>query len=65
MIKFTNAYTITTINFYLVGATVRFEQETYSVDESNKNVQPVLILSNPSSTDIIVEVFNTDESATG
>ena len=57
--------TYTTTNFYLVGATVRFEQEAYSVDECNKNVQPVLILNDPFSIDITVKVFSTDESATG
>ena len=44
---------------------VRFEQSTYSVDEDDGPAQPVLVLSNPSSTDITVEVFNTDGSATG
>ena len=68
LIKLTiNAYTITITNFYLVVATyaVGFEQEAYSVNESSKNVQPVLILSGPSSTNITVKVFNTDESAIG
>ena len=44
---------------------VSFEQTTYSVDEDDGPAQPVLVLSNPSSTDITVEVFNTDGSATG
>jgi len=37
----------------------------YSVDEDDGPAQPVLVLSNPSSSDITVEVFNTDGSATG
>jgi len=42
-----------------------FEQPTYSVDEDDGPAQPVLVLSNPSSTDVTVQVFNTDGSATG
>ena len=38
---------------------------TYVVDEDDGPAQPVLVLSNPSSTDITVQVFNTDGSATG
>ena len=37
----------------------------YSVNEDDKLVQPVLILSDPLSTNITVEVFSTDGSATG
>ena len=49
----------------LVAANVSFEQQTYKVNEDDENVQPVLVLSNPSSTAITVEVFSTDGSATG
>ena len=45
--------------------TVMFNQTTYSVNENAGPAQPVLVLSNPSSTDITVQVFNTDGSATG
>ena len=37
----------------------------YSVNESDGPAQPVLVLSNPSSTDITVTVSNTGGSATG
>jgi len=37
----------------------------YSVDENAGQAQPTLVLSDRSSTDTIVEVFNTDGSATG
>ena len=50
---------------YSPAATVRFDQPTYSVNEDGGPVQPALVLSNPLSTDITVEVFNTDGSATG
>ena len=46
-------------------ANVSFEQSAYSVDEDNGPAQPVLVLSNPLSTDIIVQVNATDGSATG
>ncbi|XP_065900323.1 adhesion G-protein coupled receptor V1-like [Dysidea avara] len=45
--------------------TVKFNQSTYNVDEDDGPVQPVLLLSNPSSTDITISVFSTDGSATG
>ena len=48
-----------------IAPTVMFEQTTYSVDEDDGPAPPVLVLSNPSSTEITVEVFNTDGSATG
>ena len=42
-----------------------FSQTTYSVSEDGGPVQPTLVLSNPSSTDITVQVTNTDGLATG
>ena len=42
-----------------------FEQSTYSVNENAGPARPVLVLSGPSSTDVVVEVTNTDGSATG
>ena len=45
--------------------TVSFSQSTYTVGEDDGVVQPVLVLSNPSSTDITVQVISTDNTATG
>ena len=45
--------------------TVMFSQTTYSVNETAGSAQPELVLSNSSSTDTTIEVFNTDGSATG
>ena len=42
-----------------------FSDTTYSVNENEGSVQPVLVLSNPSSSDITVEVYDTSISATG
>ena len=57
---------IITLPLYIILAiTVMFEQSTYSVDESAGPAQPVLVLSNPSSIEFIVQVTNTDGSATG
>ena len=44
---------------------VEFDHAIYYVDEDDGPAQPTLILSNPSSTDITVQVFNTDGTATG
>ena len=49
----------------LLVTSVKFSQSTYSVNENSGVVQPVLVLSIPSSTDITVEVISTDGSATG
>ena len=46
-------------------ADIRFKQSAYGVDEDNGPAQPILVLSNPLSTDIIVQVNATDGSATG
>jgi len=48
-----------------IAITVSFNQSTYSVDEDDRPAQPVLVLSNPSSSDITVQVFSTDGTATG
>ena len=42
-----------------------FAQPTYIVNEADGTVEPVLVLSNPSSNVITVQVFSTDGSATG
>ena len=44
---------------------ITINQSTYSVDESNGLVRPVLVLSNPSSTDITVQVKDNGNTATG
>ena len=51
--------------FHLLAATVSFENLTYTADEDDEKIEPVLVLSNPSSSVITVQVFSTDESATG
>ena len=48
---------------YLV-VTVSFNQSTYSVDEGAGPAQPILVLSNPSSTDITVQVRDNENTAT-
>ena len=42
-----------------------FGQSRYSVNEGDELAQAVLVLSNPSSTNLTVQVTNTDGSATG
>ena len=48
-----------------LAITVMFSQTTYSVDEDDGPAQPTLVLSNPSSTDITVQVTSSGGSATG
>ena len=45
--------------------TVMFSETMYSVNENAGVMQPVLVLSNSSSSNITIEVFNTDGLATG
>ena len=45
--------------------TVMFSEPMYSVDEDAGPAQPVLVLSNPSSMDIMVTVTDTEGSAIG
>jgi len=48
----------------IVDITVRFKSAAYSVNEDKRQVQPVLVLSNPSSTNITVQVTDTENTAT-
>ena len=50
---------------YYAAITVIFSQTMYSVNENTGPAQPVLVLSEPLSFNITVEVYNTDGSATG
>ena len=44
---------------------MNFSHSAYSINEDSGPLQPVLVLSNPSSTNITVEVFNTNITALG
>ena len=48
----------------LPAITVTFSQSTYSINEGAEPAQPALVLSNPSSTDITVQVRDTPNTAT-
>ena len=47
-----------------VDITITFNQSMYNVNEDDGPAQPVLVLSNPSSTDITVQVRDTENTAT-
>ena len=47
-----------------LAAIMTFSQLTFTIDEDTGAVQPQVILTNPSSVSITIEVFNTDGSAT-
>ena len=49
----------------LLATTVMFTEAMYSVDEDDMSVTIGVELSNPSSTDTVVEVYHTDRTATG
>ena len=51
--------------FYLTAVTVSFHQSSYSVNENTGLCQNVLVLSNPSSTDITVKVRDSNSTAIG
>ena len=48
-----------------VDLSVSFSKSTYRVHEGTRLVQPELVLTNQSSTDITVRVFSTDKTAIG
>ena len=54
-----------TVYFYLVVANMSFSQSKYNVGEGEGSVQPILVLSNPSSTDINIQVTDEEGTASG
>ena len=48
-----------------LAITVNFSKSIYDVGENDGRVQPMLVLSNPSSTDIIILVDTIDREAIG
>ena len=53
------------IMLFYTATVVSFSQTSYSLSEGTGPAQPVLVLSNPSSTDITVEVIDANISAFG
>ena len=51
--------------FYSTAIAVTFDQSTYSIDEDDGPAQLVLVLTNPSSTDLTVQVISSDRTAIG
>ena len=52
-------------DLFCIDITVSFSLSAYTIDEDAGSVQPVLVLSNPSSTNITVQVISNDITATG
>ena len=50
--------------YYFTDIILRFNQTTYRINENDGPLQPVLVLSNPSLTDIIIRVIDNEFSAT-
>ena len=53
------------ITFVSLATLVMFSQATYSVNEDDGPVQPVLDISKPSATDVTIRVTSTDGTAEG
>ena len=49
---------------HYIAITISFNQSTYHVNENDMTVEIVAILSNPSSTDVTVEITSSDTTAT-
>ena len=49
----------------IIAITVSFNKSAYSVKEDDGLVKPVLVLNNPSSTNITVQVRDNSNTATG
>ena len=52
-------------SLFVIATIVMFNQSVYNVDEDTGPAQLILVLSNPSSSDITVQVVTEDGSATG
>ena len=51
-----------TFTFYnLVAISIYFNESTYNVNEDGGSLQPVIVFSNPSATDIIIRVITDNE----
>ena len=57
-----HAYIIT-ISHYFIDIILRFNPTTYRINENDESIQPVLVLSNPSLTDITIQVLDSEISA--
>ena len=57
-------YVCIAIIHYFIDIILRFNQTTYRINENDETVQPVLVLSNPSLTDITIQVTDSEVSAT-
>ena len=64
MVMFWTIIALTKIYCLLPAITVNFSQSTYSFNEDVGPVQLGLVLSNPSSTDITVQVRDNQNTAT-
>ena len=53
------------LSIYRTATNISFSQSMYSVNENEGPVEPVLVLSNPSSSDITVRVTDRGGTATG
>ena len=51
-------------NDFLVAITISFNELIYFVNESNETVELLVILSNPSATDITVHIMSSNVTAT-
>ena len=49
----------------LLVSIITFSESAYSVDESSGTAQVTVVLSNPLSNDLIVEIMNSDVTASG
>ena len=43
---------------FLLATTISFDQPTYNVDETHKDIKPILVLSKPQQTDTTVQVID-------
>ena len=60
-----NMFVCIMIIHYFIDIILRFNQTTYRINENDGSFQPVLVLSNPSLTDVTIQVVDNEVSATG
>ena len=62
---YAHTYILNFVMCNFVAIDISFRDSVYSLNETGGHVQPVLVLSNPSSTAITVQVTDNSDTATG
>ena len=57
------AHCLYDIIYHFIDITINFSKPSYNIDENGVSVQPMLVLSNPSSTNFTVKIMDDEGTA--